>query len=78
MISVSANNIKRGVRQHAVCCPVALALEQKYPGTTIRVDDKGIHIDGVDYRMIPRVRKILAAYDSGFPMKPFSFRLMEV
>ena len=75
-IHVTEEHIRKGVRDHCVLCPVALAL-QEATGKDVRVDRVIIKVRNEEkwlhYSLPDRVIRRIARYDSGKKMKPFSF-----
>lgn len=86
LINVTQDHIDRGVKEDCEKCPVALAVFETVPGCVYAdVSDIGIKVHirdvanggyGVSTTKAPAsVPAFYAAFDSGRPVKPFSFEL---
>jgi hypothetical protein len=79
VISVTAEHIAKGFPGDCRFCPVALAIEDAFPGTNCYAarDALTLYFNGQSLR-VPHpgsVLKFIRAFDSAEPVEPFSFDL---
>lgn len=83
LLNVTQDHINRGKRQDCSACPIALALMDQFPGAEVEVSGVGILIkkrlkDYKKYWSNPETAKFISTFDYGFPVKPFSCKLVEI
>lgn len=76
-IVVTQNDIERGTRYRACACPVALAIKRR---TSRECEVAGRYMIfrsdiNTKYDLPTPVRKFVVDFDTGKPVKPFSFEL---
>jgi hypothetical protein len=79
-ISVTAEHIAKGRPGDCRFCPVALAVEDAFPGTNCWVarDTLTLYSNGRQRLRVPHpgtVLKFIRAFDSADPVEPFTFEL---
>lgn len=78
-ISVTAEHIKKGKRQHCSLCPIALAM------IDAGIEDPYVHtnvvLTGIDYEsrgyftLSPAAKRFISRFDCGRAVEPFEFEL---
>jgi len=76
-ITVTERDIKKGKRQTATRCPIALAIQRTFPGLRVSVNTEEARIGGTHYNLPDKATAFITEFDfSSHPvLKPFSFRL---
>jgi len=77
-IDVTQQHIEIGTPKDCAYCPISHSLMSHFPNSCIEVDGSCIEINGIQYYSPDSVVKFITAFDSGFPVKPFSFELLEI
>jgi hypothetical protein len=78
IISVTVEDIKRGVIRSASYCPVSMAIRRAMLASDVRVGSKSCVVDGVLFLMDPEIRERIWRYDHGSGMEPFDFQLKPI
>ena len=79
-ITITNEDIRRGVRNNACACPVALAIKRVMPkATSVAVSCSRVTYKVGDQRVwkdLPKEAYVfIENFDEGFKVKPFSFSL---
>lgn len=78
-INVTKNDILRGQRTHTMACPIARAVRRKLK-TEVRVKYDEVVAEYVDwnvtYGLPPEASRFVDEFDSGEPVLPFRFKLI--
>ena len=86
-ITVTKEDIKRGIRQSPFSCPIALALERKRVNVDA-VKEGAVFLhewedpepgcesgDQVKISLPLKAKNFIGDFDNGYPVKPFTFNL---
>lgn len=83
-ISVTAEDIKHGIRKNCRMCPIALAIKREFPIGGVAVTGPSLkyartRLDGSLLRMMfqlpRRCEKFVRDFDVALPVEPFTFTL---
>src|SRR6185436_6632606 len=77
-ITVTKNDIRRGIMNSSTSCPVALAVKRATKDSTATVGWAFIHIrHGItfDWELRGEVLKLVREFDKGYRVRPLSFTL---
>lgn len=72
-INVTAKDIARGCRRDGTACPVFFACDRRLKGMIVVGD--WVCMKGFSVATPGRVDEFIDAFDSGKPVKPFSFTI---
>jgi len=77
-IEVTARHIKRGVPDDDLNCPIALAIQDRWPGRYVSVCPDTIQIGKRTVDTTDEQQAFMARFDRGLPVEPFTFELDEL
>ncbi len=78
LVSVKRRHIDGGRRSSRCCCPIALAIQERFPGRRVIVQLDEIRIDGAIYPTPPLAASYMDTYDTAkrkVDVAPIKFRL---
>ena len=74
-VNITQSHILSGRKGACRFCPIALALKDAFPESTVHVQGFYFTIDGVQFQSPKEVVNFISDFDSGLPVRPFSFEL---
>lgn len=74
-VYVGKRHIEHGKRANCDSCPIALALMEKNIWSSVSVSTTTAYFPNSCGYLPPAAKKFISNFDSGHPVKPFSFRI---
>jgi hypothetical protein len=74
-VSVSPEDIQRGVRRHRESCPLALALRRMFPGEPVTIGGYCGEVGPRGWRHSKAMRRWLCRFDNNKPVAATTFRV---
>ena len=71
--NVTPKDIREGIADNCIKCPVARSLARRFPNQGIYVSPYTIAIGDTYYLMPGIVKRFIEKFDNNEPVKPFSF-----
>lgn len=76
--NVTAKDIREGIADNCIKCPVARAIQRKFPNHTIYAAPWSIFIDNKSYYIPKSAYSFILKFDKKQDVKPFSFEIKEL
>lgn len=77
-ITVTADDIKKGIKDDAEWCPLARAIRRDLKATSVAVaefSEGGINVDNIGTSRVPGADAFISRFDAGKPVAPRTFVL---
>lgn len=76
-VKITEEHIRSGKPRTITLCPIALALKDKFPYSSVRVGADDVSIDDSEYNLSKEARRFVDRFDHEKPVAPATFILTE-